>query len=231
MFQKTQKQKLVSPKLSELLGQLDIVGPTVNDDIRRIINRYGVDAVKLAVKEQTKSKKGRKPEKDWPELRDVIEADARDWLIGNDPFKNRSNYAIAKDFALKRPGQSAISTHQRIERKLKKKPHDRYWYTLVTAQRISWDSFPFAQHLRALKALAELPASNGGHHSWQLAVENAERDISDYEKKTGEYPAAHLSMKAVEDVARNALLVPPLRQGLGLAGLLAGYIPESKKAT
>lgn len=112
--------------------KFDLVGPTVDDDIRRIIARYGTEAVKQAVKRVTKPKRGRKPEKDWPELREVIESDARDWLAGGDPFSSRSNYSIAKDFADKNPGHSHPATMKRIERKLVQK---RVWMTLVTHHR------------------------------------------------------------------------------------------------
>ena len=39
--------------------KFDLVGPTVDDDIRRIIARYGTEAVKQAVKRVTKPKRGR----------------------------------------------------------------------------------------------------------------------------------------------------------------------------
>jgi hypothetical protein len=201
----------------------DLVGPTVDDDIGRAIRRYGAEAVKLAIKKQTKAKKGRKPEKDWPELRDIIEADARDWLNGKDPLQTRSNYSIAQDFARRNPGHSAVSTHQRIERKLKKKPHDRRWFMLLTAESLSRDGVPYSQHMRALEALAALTPENGGHRVWQISLENAKNDIADYQKKTGEYPAEHLSIKEVENTARNALLGLLPSQGIG-SGVLARYL-------
>ena len=132
--------------------KFDLVGPTVDDDIRRIVTRYGAEAVKEAVKRETKAKRGRKPERDWPELREVIEADARDWLAGGDPFSSRSNYSIAKDFADRSPGHSHPATMKRIERKLVK---SRVWMTLVVAKNISREGYPYAEHIRALDALSD----------------------------------------------------------------------------
>ena len=199
----------------------DLVGPTAEDDIRRAIVRYGADAVKAAVRRLTKPKRGRKPEKDWPELREVINADARDWLAGRDPVAARSNYSVAKDFADKMPGHSAVSTHKRIERKLTKKPYDRRWFMLVTAENLSRDGVPHAQHIRALEALAQLSQDAGGQ-AWKLSLELAKSAISDYQTKKGAPPPAELSMKEIQDAARNPLLAfpQPSHRG-GLFGLLS----------
>lgn len=204
----------------------DLVGPTAEDDIQRAITRYGADAVKAAVRSLTRPKRGRKPERDWPELREVIETDARDWLAGGDPFSDRTNYSIARDFADKSPGHSAVSTHKRIERKLAKKPYDRRWFVLVAAENLSRDGVPHAQHIRALEALAQLSHDAGGE-VWQTSLKWARLAISDYEAKIGTPPPAELSMKAVKDAARNALLslTKPTSRG-GMFGL-AGALPAS----
>lgn len=204
--------------------KFDLVGPTVDDDIRRIIARYGTEAVKQAVKRVTKPKRGRKPEKDWPELREVIESDAREWLAGGDPFSSRSNYSIAKDFADKNPGHSHPATMKRIERKLVQK---RVWMTLVTAENFSREGYPYAVHIRALEALSEA----GSHPVWASIRDRAKSDVADYEAKKGEVPPAHMSMKEVEDAARNALLTlnalsQPKKSG-GLFGLLANHTSTS----
>src|SRR3546814_20858378 len=116
---------------------MDLIGPTVDDDIRRAIARYGADAVKVAVKNATKAKRGRKKEPDWPELREIMEADAREWLAGNDTFTTRSNYSIAKELSERNPGHSIVSTHKRIERKLSRVPsHSRrvalFWAEILS---------------------------------------------------------------------------------------------------
>src|SRR3546814_4577745 len=51
------------------MPKMDIIGPTVDDDIRRAIARYGADDVKEAVKNATKAKGGGKKEPAWTELR------------------------------------------------------------------------------------------------------------------------------------------------------------------
>jgi hypothetical protein len=199
----------------------DLIGPTVDDDIRRAVARYGAEAVKNAVKEATKAKRGRKREPDWPELREVFESDARIWLAGGDPFAARSNYAIAKEFAERSPGHSVISTHKRIERKLSKGPYDRRWWTFVTAENFSRDGYPYTAHLRALAALAELPSWTMSD-VWQRTLERARATVADYEAREGEPPSSEMTFQEIEDaVAKgglNALLAPPRRGGLfGLA--------------
>lgn len=201
--------------------KLELVGPTVDDDIRRAITRYGKDAVKEAVKRQTTSKRGRKPEKDWPELRELIEVDARDWLLGGDPFATRSNYSIAKDFADRNPGHSYPATMQRIERKLAKR---RAWMTFVTAMNFSREDYPHASHIRALAAVANADS----HPIWAELLESAKSELADYEARNGEPPPAHLSMKDIKDAAITALNSPLKPNTLGgLLGLLPSFVPNS----
>ena len=199
----------------------DLVGPTVDDDIRRAVQRYGAEAVKAAVKEATKAKRGRPREPDWPELRDVIHADALEWLAGGNPFATRSNYAIAKEFAERNPGQSVISTHKRIERKLSRGSYDRRWFTLITAENLSRDGFPYAAHLRALEAVANLPDPKTAE-VWRRSLEMARSTIADYEAREGKPPSESMSFKEIEEAVRKggmaALIAPPKPGGLfGLA--------------
>lgn len=204
--------------------QLALVGPTALDDIQRAIWRYGAEAVKKAVKEATKAKLGRKREPDMVELSDVINADALDWLAGKDPFTARSNYAIAKDFAERNPGHSAISTHKRIERKLSRGPYDRRWFTLVTAENLSRDKYPYTAHLRALEALTQLPETTRAK-TWELSLNLAQATIADYVTRKGQLPDAAMSFKDVEGAVRNSLsfgllapLLIPLQKHGGLIG-------------
>lgn len=197
----------------------DLVGPTVDDDVRRAISRYGPEAVKAAVKARTKLRRGRTKINDGRELRHVGEADAREWLEGGDPIAARSNYSVAKLFAETNPGQSAISTHQRIMRKLRQKPFDRLWYLLVTAESLSRENYSWKQHIRALEGLTEVDS----HPVWTDILHRAESDVADYEAKKGEPPADALTMKEVEDGARNAMMsLGQLASGASL-GLLSAY--------
>src|SRR3546814_11670708 len=116
------------------MTKMDLIGPTVDDDIRRAIARYGADDVKVAVKNATKAKRGRKKEPDWPEPREIMEADAREWLAGNDPFTTRSNYSIAKEIAESNLGHSIVSTNKRIERNHYRGQYNRRWLALVRAE-------------------------------------------------------------------------------------------------
>ncbi len=206
------------------LPQMDLVGPTVHDDIRRAIWRYGADAVKEAVKEATKAKRGRKREPDWPELRELIEAEARDWLAGNDPFSARSNYAIAKEFSERNPGHSVVSTHKRIERKLSRGPYDRRWFTLVSAESQSRDSGPYGAHIRALEALSELP-ENARPDIWRFSLDRARSTIADYESREGNPPPPEMTFKEIETAVQKgglaALVAKPQPRGL-FGSILSG---------
>ncbi|MES2119742.1 MAG: hypothetical protein V4513_04100 [Pseudomonadota bacterium] len=201
------------PPVNALLAyspKMDLVGPTVNDDIRRAVQRYGAEAVKAAVKEATKAKIGRPREPDWPELKDIIHEDAVEWLNGGDPFAGRSNYSIAKAFAERRPGQSVVSTHKRIERKLSRGPYDRRWFVFVTAHDISRGGFPYAAHVRAIEAVASLP----GMDPWQSMLDRARSTIADYEAREGKPPEASMSFAQIEEAVRlaslKAMLMPQI---------------------
>lgn len=201
----------------------DLVGPTVEDDVRRAINRYGANAVQEAVKKLAKPKRGRPKINDWREMIHVFEADALAWLSGSDPISARKNYSIAKEFAEKYPGQSAVSTHQRIERKLAKKPYDRTWYMLVTAEQMSRESYSWKHHIRALEGLTEADS----HPVWTDILHRAESDVADYEAKKGEPPADALTMKEVEDGARNAMMSLSKVASGDFSGLLSSYAGKS----
>jgi ribosomal protein L18E len=206
------------------LPKYDLVGPTVDNDIRRAINRYGADAVKDAIKRLTNPRRGRPKINDWKELASVIEADAKEWIAGGDPIATRSNYAVAKQFADANPGQSAISTHQRIERKLKKKPFDRHWYLLIAAENLTRENYSWKQHIRSLEGLAKTDS----HPVWQGFLDTAKSEVADYEAKQGELPADALTMKEVQDIARNGMIkLSQLASGAS-SGLLPRYIGNTK---
>ena len=214
--------KKLAAALMDNKPRMDLVGPTVDDDIRRAISRYGADAVKEAVKIQTKPRRGRKPEKDWPELNEILKADARDWLAGGDPFSTRSNYAIAKKFADNNPGHSHPATMKRIERKLVQK---RVWMTLAFAERFSREGYPHGVYIRAVEALTAVDPA------WTFFRDNAKSNIVDYEAKKGEPPPAELSITEIEAATRNELLtlgtLNPPKKSLGLFGLAARYAPKT----
>jgi len=210
---------------SQNLSKMDFVGPTADDDIRRAINRYGADAVKAAIKRQTKAKIGRPKLNDWKELAPIIEEHADLWLKGEDPFAAYSNYSIAKNYAAANPGQSAIATHKRIERKLKASRHGRKWFTLVLAFERSKDAYPHPTHIRALEELCELDPQ---FPAWSWHLDQIQGSIADYERLHGEPPPAHLTATQVEEGSKvvNALLDygKSPRPG-GLFGLL-GTLPK-----
>lgn len=173
----------------------DLVGSTVEDDVQRLISRYGAEAVKAAIKSQAKPKMGRKAEKDWPDLRDVLEADARFWLEGGDPFTARTNYSIAKAFADRTPGHSHPGTMKRITRKLHQR---RIWMTLVTAENLSRAAYSHLAHLRALEALIE----KDPRPIWEASLADAKACIASYHSKHAQMPRSEMTMREVEEGAR-----------------------------
>lgn len=200
----------------------DLVGPTVDDDLRRLIGRYGAQTVKEAATRLTKAKRGRKALRDWAELMPMINADARDWLDGSDPFAARSPYVMAKSYADENPGHDHASTMQRIARKLRQKRYGRHWYVFVRAMEISSDAYPYASHLRALAELGKLDT----HPVWQSIADRLQGNVADYRAKWGE-PADELTVKQIEEGALKAWPSTP-----GLSGLVAksfeGYSPLAK---
>lgn len=224
-----------APHKAAPVSALRLIGPTVEDDIRRAILTYGKEAVKTAVKKLTASKRGRPPEADWITLRPMVEEDAVLWLDGEDPFIRRTNYAMAKAIA----DQGAIHNHpatmERIERKLAKKPYDRRHHTITVAVSIARQSRPFSQYLNALKALMQIDKSA----VWPMLHETALKNISDYEQKVGSAPDPLFTIEELETAIRNALMayvVPKARTGLfggtsqpSALGLLGGSIsPDSE---
>lgn len=208
----------LQPRINALAAlpspHMDLVGPTVDDDIRRAIWRYGAEAVKEAVKEATKSKRGRREEPDWAELSKIFQDEADEWLAGHDPFANRSSYAIAKEFAKHNPGHSQVSTHKRIERKLSKKSRGRRWWVLHIAWQKSLAAHPHEAHLRTLKALAELPDGR----QWKTPLSNAQGVIADYEAREGAPPVPEMTFREIEDAARNSTLLGSKMGPKGLFG-------------
>lgn len=177
-------------KAERPLPRFDIVGPTVDDDIRRLVWRYGAETVRATIKRQTARPRGRISENDWPELHRVLREDARVWLERGDPFKARSNRSIARDFAKKHPGHSCDATRDRIMRKLRER---RRYYTLVEAEWISQTRYPFSENLRAIKELLEIGIRR---ELWQQLLWHNEGSLADYESKFGE-PAASMTMQEV----------------------------------
>lgn len=196
--------------------KFEAVGPTVDDDIRRLIARYGMKAFKEASARHTKAKRGRKAVADWRDLDAIIDADARSWLAGGDPFSERTNYSIAKDFSEREPAHYREAAHERIERKLRK---ERALRTLTRAVTLTMAG-PAAAHIRALEALAATP---GAHEVWKQSLEIARAGIELYQMKYGQSPPPELSAFEVREQTRNALerLVPSNSPKNSVIGLLS----------
>jgi hypothetical protein len=179
---------------------LQLSGPTVDDDIRRLIRRYGAATVKEAVKRHTARRRGRRPIGIWLELSDVLREDAVFWLDGGDPLKTRSNHSIAKKFVAAVPDHQKPATRRRTMRKLSER---RLYYTLVEAEHLSETQYPFEANLRAIRGLLEIGLYRD---LWERKLRLAEAAIADYRCKFGDPPA---SMTMQELLAESAKPVIP----------------------
>lgn len=185
----------------------------LDSEIRRLINIYGKAPVRDAAKRLTAMKQGRKPEKDWQELEEWIEMDARDWLDGRDPFSIRSNYHIAKAISEAKRGQSQIATHRRISKKLSQR---RTLFMLMSAWNIAEVNRPFADYFRVCETLAATGAVFA--QSITSLADSYRGQIERYRARFGE-PDPAMTIKEIEKA-----LLEPLKLGEfakpGLFGLM-----------
>jgi hypothetical protein len=205
--------------LPNSLLSFDIAGPNVDDDIRRLVWRYGAKKVQEAIKRQSAPKRGRRPEGDWSELDGILREDARLWLQGGNPLKERSNRSIARDFAKKTAGHSSDATRDRIMRKLRER---RRYYTLVEAERLSETEFPYAENLRTIAALRE---TGTRRDLWERLLRFREGSLADYRSKFGEPPVSMTMQELVTEAAKP--ITPAPHPGPGnVLQILSGPQPE-----
>lgn len=181
----------------------DLVGPSVDDDVRRLLSRYGADELKQAIKRQTKKTPGRKHVNDQLALQPFLDESAAMWLAGNDLSFSRTNYAIAKEYSRKIRGNSLESTNRRLLRKLKS---DCSLWVLQRAFRLSREGYPYQAHIRTLEKLSEISANP----IWRVFLQDSKTSVADYEAKMGHAPPADMDMCELEAVSMR-----PIR-GIGL---------------
>lgn len=190
--------KAVNPR-----PELDLSGPTVEEDVRRLVARYGVEAVRTAVRERTGRKRGRpSDDADWISLSGILAEDATCWLDGGDPFAERSNYSIAQQMSEPYAEPYRESVHRRIMGKLGKL---RRYHTYIYAEKLSWDQRPHGDYMRVLSALV---GSGKLTKPWHTRFRNAEASIADYNAKFGQ-PDAGLTMQEIEIDASKSLPAKP----------------------
>jgi len=186
--------------LEKLGFKLDFLASNVDEAIRRAIAQYGAEAVKKAVEQQTKAKRGRPSDPDWLLLRPTFELDAREWLNDVIPQKNRTNYRIAKDFADKEKGHSYPATLRRIQQKLKNK---RILFYLFEAVLLSREGYSYKKHLKALEAFAEINPFPSNE------LEIAQKVVAGFELRFGKYPADNMSIVEIQRAVLPALDAGP----------------------
>lgn len=195
------------------------VGPSIDDDIQHAILRHGKEAVKEAVARLTKPKRGRKPDNDLPKLRDTFEADATELLSGGNPFKSRSNYAIANAFADNEPGHNRTATVNRIERKLRAR---RVRIALIRAMEISESQYPYAVHLRSIEAIYK----NDPNDFWLWFRDRANEKIAAFVSRFGHPPPDEISFSDLKNASLNAF-TPKLPSEAGNGIFSLPYLVEN----
>ena len=181
---------------SRAQSRFDLVGPNIEDDVRRLLARYGSTAVTDTVRRLTKAKRGRRALKGWEYLMPWIEDDARQWLNGDDSFEVCRTYNIAKEYAEQSPEHERILTIERVERKLRAKRYGHRWFVLLRAMELSRDDYSYTQHIRALEALGTLESSA----VWRSNADRLRANVTDYIAKWGQ-PASDLTVKQIEEGA------------------------------
>lgn len=176
----------------------DLIGPTVDDDVNRMINRYGAVAVCDAIKRRTKKQPGRKLDNDQAQLRSTLDEQAKIWLAGGDPFAAPSNYAIAKEYSEKIEGNSGPAIFRRLTRKLAK--YRKSW-VLERAYFLSFKGYPYQLHIRALEELIQI----SNEPIWRNFLDFACDRVVEYEAKVGGAPPADTDMYEVEQLAMNPI--------------------------
>jgi hypothetical protein len=177
--------------MTDIISNLVKMGSALDDEVAALIRRYGAEAVREVVAKSTKKRRGRRPEKDGPLIALLTREDAIDWLENRDPFKLRSNYSIAKQFAEQNSGQSTVSTKERIERKLKL---SRKRLMLKRAFEIARKEYPFTDYLRALESLCLLDLSCD---TWSIIMGWKREKVEEYRKLFGE-PEPIMTFDAIE---------------------------------
>lgn len=191
---------------------------TLEAELRKLIQQHGPVVVRKTAERLCKAKVGRKAEKDWLQLKDVIYQDAADWLSGKDPRLLRSNNAIASDFSDKHPGHNRASTHRRIMGKLAKKRESMF---LITAWQMSEAEWPFADYFRASQALADLGGSLG---ELALSLADTKRGVlARYRDAHGEPPKDMTVAAISEKMARQSPMT------LNALMPLSGMIGQSRQ--
>lgn len=189
----------------------------LEDELQSLISRHGAKAVRDAVLQLTKGKKGRKPEPDWKELQPYLQQDAIDWLNGVDPFSSRTNYSIACEFSEARPGHNRASTQRRIMRKLATR---RKVTCLLRAWSISEDERPYADYFRVCEEVASIDEWWGERiFRWSDMQRGA---LQRFREKHGE-PDPSMTIKQIEEIANRPVgLLASLASVSTLGGMLGG---------
>lgn len=205
--------------MDEPLPVLDLTGPSVDDDVRRAIRRYGAAAVKESIQRLARKKPGPHKHVDWRILEKFLKEDARLWLDGGNPFRRGADHSIAKWFEENHPGENVQSgsVYKRIYRKLRK--HRRH-YVLVEAFRLSEANYPYQRHLDTLR---ELTSSSASDAIWHDALFNAESIVRDYSIKLRRAPPTNMTMPEVEDAAAKAVIAASATPHRNVLQQILGY--------
>jgi hypothetical protein len=181
--------------LASQRAKMQPIGPTVDDDIKRAIERYGRESVQEAIKRLAKRRRGRPPINDWDVLEKYAREDAEDWLAGHDPFLKRKNYQIQVEISGNAPGHSYDATKERIRRRLTDPNYSREDRMYMFATIIGRNRYSYLRYLEALAWVRD-----------NVAPEQEITEFLDFvtvrnlKEKTGKDPDPSLTMLEVEKI-------------------------------
>lgn len=164
---------------------------TVNDVVIQLVEWFGPEAVRQAVKRHAKFQSGRRSQIDIESLVHLAEVDALEWLDGYDPFKLRSNYSVAKLMASKNPGQSFESTKRRIMKELAEK---RKTLAFDLAIAFSLEEYPYTKLLQIEETVSQL---NARSHPSTLGFIGAQRAKLDRYRELFGDPAPYMTWEQI----------------------------------
>lgn len=147
--------------------------PTLDGEIKRLIQDHTREAVREAANRLTAGRVGRPKENDLPAFAADFEQDARDWLDGRDPNKRISSRKLARQFAKENPKPSEIGAFDRVYKKLRK---NRKRICLIRAYEISENDYPVRRHLEAIEAVI----GESSHEVWDWMKGRALREIETF---------------------------------------------------
>ena len=197
--------------LNALTGHASLPALTLEDlpgAIDALVALHGAAAVRAAIAKQAKLPLGRKKTPEPGLFYELPREDAKRWLDGGNPQKERTNHAIARERAAGAPEHQKYKIMQRVQRKLRK---SRKLFMLLEAHVISatTDDWSWERH-RA--AAIELSLATDGKLG---GAQSVDAPLADYSTAVGQPPTGSIRQvrQCLAEAQRLALLTDPSLHG------------------